>query len=191
MNTEFYTQKIGRINLLGVAPKKVKQRLGTNFLAVCDCGNFLEARQGDLKKGKKSCGCFSGGEARTSHGATSNLNPNKEMRRVYNVYKQMKRRCFLKTSKDYPRYGGRGITTSNDWVNSFETFLRDMGIPEKGLQLDRIDSNGNYCKENCRWATPKQQSNNRECVKKVFFSRRTEKHIRHSTVAGHEAEHSS
>ena len=74
----------------------------------------------------------------------------------------MKERCFNKSNNSYELYGGRGITISPEWSNSFETFLKDMGKkPDPKMSLDRIDNNGNYCKENCRWATQTQQVRNR------------------------------
>ncbi len=73
----------------------------------------------------------------------------------------MKARCNNPNQKNYERYGGRGITYDISWEN-FETFLEDMGFkPDSKMELDRIDNDGNYCKENCRWATKKEQTRNR------------------------------
>ena len=72
----------------------------------------------------------------------------------------MKNRCFNKQYKKYKDYGGRGIKIAQEWLN-FENFYKDMGDPPDGLTLGRIDVNGNYCKENCRWASQKVQQNNR------------------------------
>jgi len=91
------------------------------------------------------------------HGAAMYSN---ELRGTYSIWLMMKQRCNNSKTRDYHNYGGRGITYCSKWEN-FEGFLEDMGKKPKKLSLDRIDNEGNYCKENCRWATRKQQNNNR------------------------------
>jgi hypothetical protein len=86
----------------------------------------------------------------------------------------MKRRCLNANDKDYPRYGGRGITVCDRWRDSFEAFVADMGVKPEGTSLDRIDNNGNYEPGNCRWAALDVQNNNRRSNRPITFKGRTQ-----------------
>ena len=78
----------------------------------------------------------------------------------------MIQRCHNPNDKDYPNYGGRGITVSKEWRESFSTFLADIGNPaDRTLTIDRIDNAKGYSKDNCRWASVAQQSNNKRNTK--------------------------
>lgn len=81
--------------------------------------------------------------------------------RSYYSWMAMKKRCYREEDISYHNYGGRGIYVCDRWKNSFENFLEDMGIRPDGRELDRIDVNGGYSKENCRWATKKENSSNK------------------------------
>lgn len=83
---------------------------------------------------------------------------------TYQSYTDMKSRCYNQNYKKYHRYGGRGIKVCNRWLESFENFYEDMGEKIKNCTLDRIDNDGNYNPENCRWATITQQNINKEKI---------------------------
>ena len=90
--------------------------------------------------------------------------------KIYYIWYGMKKRCSWKKHKDWNLYGGRGIKVSEEW-QSFENFYRDMGKDfREGLSIDRIDNNGNYTKDNCRWVTQRVQQNNRRDNVKFTFN---------------------
>lgn len=97
---------------------------------------------------------------RITHGYTSR-NIDKNIRDIYNIWVSMKQRCYNKNTDCYDRYGGKGVRVCSKWLDSFENFYADMGARPSGYSLDRIDVNGNYEPNNCRWATVRQQSINR------------------------------
>lgn len=123
---------------------------------VCDCGNTKTFRGEKLRGGlRQSCGCLFLERVRaaaTTHGMHGT--------REYTSWASMKNRCLKSTCPQYPMYGGAGIKVSPRWL-SFEDFFADMGKRSPNTSLDRIDPYGNYEPGNCRWASPKVQSNNR------------------------------
>ena len=96
--------------------------------------------------------------------------------RIYTAWNNMRQRCFNKSRRDYVWYGARGITVCPEWVNSFPNFLKwalENGYDDH-LTLDRIETNGHYCPENCRWASRKDQANNRRSSRYLTMGGRTQ-----------------
>jgi len=131
----------------------VKSRAhGSVWECICSCGNTGYVNSHTLKSGKSSRCVSCGFAARARHG--------KEGSRVYNIWGGIKQRCLNSKYHSFHRYGGRGIEVCKEWL-SFDAFYADMGDPPAGASIDRIDNDGNYCKENCRWGTSKQQCRNK------------------------------
>ena len=150
-------QKFNRLTVVS----KILINKHTFQVVVCDCGNKTKTNSTSLVRGKiKSCGCLSR-ERTTTH--------NLSRTPTYKSWQMMRQRCTNIHDDSYPHYGARGITVCEKW-GTFEGFYEDMGDRSDGTTLDRIDVNGHYCKENCRWATNETQQNNKRNNTYVQFN---------------------
>lgn len=151
------SQRFGKLVVLSYAGGERSQ-----WLCKCDCGKVIFVRSDHLRKQKTtSCGCkefIVHGHKRTNQAT-----------KTYLAWCSMKKRCLNPNHRNYHRYGGRGVRICDRWIQSFQNFLDDMGEAPAGLSLDRINNNGHYCKENCRWATIEQQSENRRTTRLITF----------------------
>ena len=156
-------QKFGRLTVVNFSNRKIKNSHYTYYWkCLCNCGNYNTVSYKNLMQGgTKSCGCLKK-ENGSKHLITHDLSHT----RFYTIYSMMKQRCDNKKHDAYNRYGGSGITYSwekiedfrNDMYESYLEHVKEFG--ELDTSLDRINNDKGYCKENCKWATRKEQSNN-------------------------------
>ena len=149
-------QRFGRLTVIKRAPNR---GVKVNWLCQCDCGKQSVAFASDLRSGThQSCGCLQK-ERVTKHSHAQRHTNGGSI--TYGSWQAMKGRCFNPRVPKYEYYGGRGITVCDRWANSFQAFLDDMGErPSHNHSIDRIDSDGDYTPDNCRWATRAEQSQN-------------------------------
>lgn len=149
-------QTFGKLTVIG--RDESRKGVEARWRCACICGGSTTTTGSNLRRGRTtSCGCAVADfnrRTRTTHGARRTPE--------YEIWCSMIKRCENPNHHAYSRYGGRGISVHPEWRADFAAFLRDVGSrPSPDLSLDRIDNDGNYEPGNVRWATAKQQANNR------------------------------
>lgn len=166
-----------RFGKLVVICKSVKKALsGSMYECVCDCGKIVVVARSSLTSGHtRSCGCsrrqfLQDRKPGYKHGGESIPGTNRR-ERLYMVWCGMKERCYSPKHNRYKDYGGRGITICEEWRNDYAAFRDwamangyDPNAPRGVCTIDRIDVDGNYCPENCRWVDNKTQCKNKRKV---------------------------
>lgn len=154
-------QVYGRLTVLEPT-LKLRRRSHIQQQCRCTCGNVVWVIRGNLRTGTTtSCGC-----AKSEVVVARNLTHGCAGNSTYTRWNAMIQRCANPNDKMYHRYGGRGITVCDRWLQ-FEAFLGDMGEAPDGLCLDRIDNDKGYYKENCRWTTWTVNNNNRNVCQRT------------------------
>lgn len=149
-------KKYSRLTVVKLMPYRNKYKRAV-FECLCDCGNTIYCDGNNLRSGNtKSCGCYNS-DSLTIRNTVHGMSETREFR----AWLAMKSRCYNKKCKEYKYYGSRGIKVCKRWLNGFIFFFEDMGVCPENHSIDRINNNGNYKPSNCRWATNKQQSNNK------------------------------
>lgn len=150
-------QTFGRLTVISFADKDASQN--TRWLCQCICGNRITVRGSEMKSGRtQSCGCLNVErvkEACTTHGHHSD--------RLHRIWANMIARTTKDNHASYRNYGARGVKICEEWLNSFDAF-RAWSLSagyQDSLSIDRIDNDGDYTPDNCRWATALQQAGNR------------------------------
>lgn len=163
--------RFGRLVVIGRDDRKSRKPY---FNCQCDCGNVKSVRSDSLKAGLvRSCGCMKKEQDRTN--LTAAHTHKMSGTRIYEIWQGIKKRCYNMHDVRYDRYGGRGIKVCPEWKESFPAFYdwaMQSGYNEK-LTIDRINNDGDYCPENCRWANNKEQARNRSTNVRITIGNAT------------------
>ncbi len=168
-------QRFSKWTVQDIAPKRQNRR-GEYAICQCDCGTTKEVRVYNLVNGHShSCGCF------ITHGDSKKG----KYHRLYQIWADMKNRCSSPNNHAYSRYGGRGITVCEEWADylSFKQWALSHGYCDN-LTIDRVDVNGNYCPENCRWATYSEQNSNQTNTPRYEYNGETHTLREWSAITG-------
>lgn len=172
-------KKFGRLTVIGIQPTETRK---TYWVCRCDCGNMKTVRSDSLQSGAiKSCGCLK----KEQDGKNLVLGNGRRkfeetgfkvgQTRLYEIWQGMKARCYNEHDARYDRYGGRGIRVCEEWKTNFIAF-HDWAMSngyQDSLTIDRIDNDGNYAPDDCRWSTRKEQCRNRSTNIKIKIGNST------------------
>ena len=166
-----------RLSVIG----KTRKNGRVAWLCKCDCGNETKPYTTELMRGRaKSCGCLQKEIASKTfhkHGQCKS--------RLYRIWSNMIQRCSNPKNDNYHLYGAKGVAVCEEWkdFSVFSKWAMESGYSDN-LSIDRIETNKGYSPKNCRWATPQEQTDNRECTRYVSFNGKTQTLKRWSEETG-------
>ena len=171
-------QRFNRLVVIRYLPKEERRTPQYAWLCQCDCGNTTYSITSKLKNGvQKSCGCYRKENENYLGDLTRKYKYSNK--RLYGQYKAMLNRVYNKEGREYENYGGRGISVCEEWLgdNGYDVFAEwalkngyDINAPHGECTLDRIDNDGDYCPENCRWISNIEQQNNRRANVRLEYN---------------------
>ena len=177
-------KKFGMLTVIKVDEEKSLEKKRTYWVCECECTNIISIREDNINENKNDCGCIfkkKQAEKSATHGMSGT--------RIHRIWLGMSQRCYIESASGYKNYGGRGIKVCDEWLNKENGFVNFYNWSIKNeydnnLTIERKNVNGNYEPDNCRWATMKEQANNKRNTRYVTIDNETHSVSEWSEITG-------